>query len=227
MVTAADQAGRDRRGEFVGKAKLEAVDRRHRRPRQVPLARGAARADRHRPAAARPVGRPVRPAHPRPPACGPTTRRWCCSPRARRAGPRASCSATRNILANRAQISARVDFNQRDKVFNALPVFHSFGLTGGHAAAGAGRRAASTCTPRRCTTGSCRSWSTAATPRSSSAPTASSRATGGWRDPYDFCSLRYVFAGAEAIQDETQQAVVRQVRHPHPRRLRRHRDRAR
>ena len=35
-----------------------------------------------------------------------------------------------NILANCAQISARVDFNQLDKVFNALPVFHSFGLTG-------------------------------------------------------------------------------------------------
>jgi acyl-[acyl-carrier-protein]-phospholipid O-acyltransferase / long-chain-fatty-acid--[acyl-carrier-protein] ligase len=37
----------------------------------------------------------------------------------------------RNILANAAQALARVDANANDKVFNVLPVFHSFGLTGG------------------------------------------------------------------------------------------------
>lgn len=37
----------------------------------------------------------------------------------------------RNILANAAQASARIDFGARDKVFNVLPVFHSFGLTAG------------------------------------------------------------------------------------------------
>ncbi len=37
----------------------------------------------------------------------------------------------RNILANAAQASARIDFGVRDKVFNVLPVFHSFGLTAG------------------------------------------------------------------------------------------------
>ncbi|MEY2926058.1 MAG: long-chain-fatty-acid--[acyl-carrier-protein] ligase, partial [Pseudomonadota bacterium] len=37
----------------------------------------------------------------------------------------------RNLLANIAQIGARVDFNASDIVLNALPVFHSFGLTGG------------------------------------------------------------------------------------------------
>ena len=36
-----------------------------------------------------------------------------------------------NFLANRSQLSSRVDFNPTDIVFNALPVFHSFGLTGG------------------------------------------------------------------------------------------------
>jgi acyl-[acyl-carrier-protein]-phospholipid O-acyltransferase/long-chain-fatty-acid--[acyl-carrier-protein] ligase len=36
-----------------------------------------------------------------------------------------------NFLANRAQLSSRVDFSPTDIVFNALPVFHSFGLTGG------------------------------------------------------------------------------------------------
>jgi acyl-[acyl-carrier-protein]-phospholipid O-acyltransferase/long-chain-fatty-acid--[acyl-carrier-protein] ligase len=37
----------------------------------------------------------------------------------------------RNILANVAQCLARVDANGEDLVFNVLPVFHSFGLTGG------------------------------------------------------------------------------------------------
>ena len=37
----------------------------------------------------------------------------------------------RNLLANCAQIAARIDFNGSDMVLNALPVFHSFGLTGG------------------------------------------------------------------------------------------------
>ena len=36
-----------------------------------------------------------------------------------------------NILANCNQLAARVAFSGRDVVFNALPVFHSFGLTGG------------------------------------------------------------------------------------------------
>ncbi|MFB2552627.1 acyl-[ACP]--phospholipid O-acyltransferase [Ensifer soli] len=37
----------------------------------------------------------------------------------------------RNILANAAQAAARIDFHSGDKVFNVLPVFHSFGLTAG------------------------------------------------------------------------------------------------
>lgn len=36
-----------------------------------------------------------------------------------------------NIQANRFQLASRVDFSSRDIVFNALPIFHSFGLTGG------------------------------------------------------------------------------------------------
>jgi acyl-[acyl-carrier-protein]-phospholipid O-acyltransferase/long-chain-fatty-acid--[acyl-carrier-protein] ligase len=37
----------------------------------------------------------------------------------------------RNILANAAQAAARIDFTPSDKVFNVLPMFHSFGLTAG------------------------------------------------------------------------------------------------
>ena len=36
-----------------------------------------------------------------------------------------------NILSNCYQLAARVDFNASDRVLNALPIFHSFGLTGG------------------------------------------------------------------------------------------------
>lgn len=36
-----------------------------------------------------------------------------------------------NILANIAQVQARLDLSSADTVFNALPVFHSFGLTVG------------------------------------------------------------------------------------------------
>ena len=36
-----------------------------------------------------------------------------------------------NLQANRFQVSARIDFGPTDLVFNALPLFHSFGLTGG------------------------------------------------------------------------------------------------
>ncbi|MBF0631139.1 MAG: acyl-[ACP]--phospholipid O-acyltransferase [Magnetococcales bacterium] len=36
-----------------------------------------------------------------------------------------------NLLANCRQLSARIDYNPTDIVFNALPIFHSFGLTAG------------------------------------------------------------------------------------------------
>lgn len=37
----------------------------------------------------------------------------------------------RALLANVAQVRAVIDFSVDDKVFNALPIFHAFGLTGG------------------------------------------------------------------------------------------------
>ncbi|MGH6738460.1 MAG: acyl-[ACP]--phospholipid O-acyltransferase [Bradyrhizobium sp.] len=45
--------------------------------------------------------------------------------------PKGVVLSHRNILANASQALARVDANANDKVFNVLPVFHSFGLTGG------------------------------------------------------------------------------------------------
>ena len=45
--------------------------------------------------------------------------------------PKGVVLSHRNILANAAQAAARIDFGRTDKVFNVLPVFHSFGLTAG------------------------------------------------------------------------------------------------
>jgi acyl-[acyl-carrier-protein]-phospholipid O-acyltransferase / long-chain-fatty-acid--[acyl-carrier-protein] ligase len=45
--------------------------------------------------------------------------------------PKGVVLSHRNINANRLQAAARIAFSPRDTVFNALPVFHAFGLTGG------------------------------------------------------------------------------------------------
>jgi acyl-[acyl-carrier-protein]-phospholipid O-acyltransferase/long-chain-fatty-acid--[acyl-carrier-protein] ligase len=45
--------------------------------------------------------------------------------------PKGVVLSHRNMLSNVAQASARIDFGRQDKVFNVLPVFHSFGLTAG------------------------------------------------------------------------------------------------
>jgi acyl-[acyl-carrier-protein]-phospholipid O-acyltransferase/long-chain-fatty-acid--[acyl-carrier-protein] ligase len=45
--------------------------------------------------------------------------------------PKGVVLSHRNMLANTAQAAARIDFGREDKVFNVLPIFHSFGLTVG------------------------------------------------------------------------------------------------
>jgi acyl-[acyl-carrier-protein]-phospholipid O-acyltransferase/long-chain-fatty-acid--[acyl-carrier-protein] ligase len=45
--------------------------------------------------------------------------------------PKGVVLSHRNMLANTAQAAARIDFGREDKLFNVLPVFHSFGFTVG------------------------------------------------------------------------------------------------
>src|SRR5271154_3019113 len=45
--------------------------------------------------------------------------------------PKGVVLSHRNVLANVAQVEARIDFGREDKLFMAMPVFHSFGFMGG------------------------------------------------------------------------------------------------
>jgi acyl-[acyl-carrier-protein]-phospholipid O-acyltransferase / long-chain-fatty-acid--[acyl-carrier-protein] ligase len=45
--------------------------------------------------------------------------------------PKGVVLSHKNIQSNRYQICSRIDFNSQDIVFNAMPLFHAFGLTAG------------------------------------------------------------------------------------------------
>ena len=138
-----------------------------------------------------------------PSASAATTRRWSCSPRARRAGPRGWSSATATSWPTAPRSRRGSTSTSRTRCSTPCRCF----TASGSPAPCSCRRwvgSRSICTPRRCTTGSCRSWSTAAMPRSSLAPTASSRAMGAWVTRTTSAPCAIAFAGAEAIQDETQ-----------------------
>ena len=45
--------------------------------------------------------------------------------------PKGVVLSHRNVLANVAQVGARIDFGREDKLFMAMPAFHSFGFMGG------------------------------------------------------------------------------------------------
>lgn len=109
-----------------------------------------------------------------------------------------------NLLSNCAQAAARVDYNQLDKCFCALPLFHSFGLTGAFLLPSLfGIRVFLYPSPLHYQVVPemvYDSNSTILFGTNSFLKGYANRA-----DPYDFRSVRYVFAGGEALQDETQE----------------------
>ncbi|OAN55946.1 2-acyl-glycerophospho-ethanolamine acyltransferase [Paramagnetospirillum marisnigri] len=107
-----------------------------------------------------------------------------------------------NLLANCAQLAARVAFSPQDIVFNALPVFHSFGMTGGLLLPLLnGLRVFLYPSPLHYRIVPELVYDTNATIVFGTDTFLAGY--GRVAAPYDFYSVRYVFAGAEKVKDET------------------------
>ena len=112
-----------------------------------------------------------------------------------------------NILANCAQLAARVAFSPADVVFNALPVFHSFGMTGGLLLPMlAGIRVFLYPSPLHYRIVPELVYDTNATILFGTDTFLAGYARVA--SAYDFYSVRYVFAGAERLKDETRRTWI-------------------
>ena len=107
-----------------------------------------------------------------------------------------------NLLANLHQLGARVDFTASDVILNALPMFHSFGLTAGtilpllH-----GMKTFFYPSPLHYRVIPEIAYDINATILFGTNTFLSGYAR--YAHPYDFYSMRYVFAGAEKLKEET------------------------
>ncbi len=107
-----------------------------------------------------------------------------------------------NIMSNIVQLSSRVDFNRQDIVFNCLPMFHSFGLTGGTLLPVlSGVRTFLYPNPLHYRIVPELVYSSNATIMFGTDTFLNGYARKA--DPYDFYRMRYIFAGAEKVKDET------------------------
>ena len=116
--------------------------------------------------------------------------------------PKGVVLSHRNLLANRHQLASVVDISPRDIVFNALPVFHSFGLTGGLLLPLlAGLRTFLYPSPLHYRTVPEIVYGVNATIMFGTDTFLAGYARAA--DNYDFYSVRYIFAGAERVKPET------------------------
>ena len=107
-----------------------------------------------------------------------------------------------NVQANRYQVSSRIDFGPTDIVLNALPMFHSFGLTCGTLLPVlSGLRTFLYPSPLHYRIVPELAYDTNATIMFGTDTFLSGYAR--YAHPYDFYCMRYVFAGAEKVRDET------------------------
>jgi acyl-[acyl-carrier-protein]-phospholipid O-acyltransferase/long-chain-fatty-acid--[acyl-carrier-protein] ligase len=110
-----------------------------------------------------------------------------------------------NLDANRQQLSACIDFNPTDRVFNALPIFHSFGLTGGTLLPIlSGVYTFMYPSPLHYRIVPEMVYETNATIMFGTDTFLAGYSRSA--HPYDFYSVRYVFAGAEKVKAETRRA---------------------
>lgn len=121
--------------------------------------------------------------------------------------PKGVVLSHRNLLSNLAQLAARVDFNANDVVLNALPVFHSFGLTGGTLLPLLnGIRTVMYPSPLHYRIVPALAYDANATIMFGTDTFLSGYAR--MAHGYDFYSLRYIFAGAEKVRDETRRTYA-------------------
>lgn len=110
--------------------------------------------------------------------------------------------SNKNILSNISQVTARVDFLPNDQVLNALPVFHSYSLTAGTLLPLiTGIKSFLYPTPLHYRIIPEMIYDLGATIFFATNTFLTGYAK--YAHPYDFFSLRYVFAGAEKLKDET------------------------
>jgi acyl-[acyl-carrier-protein]-phospholipid O-acyltransferase/long-chain-fatty-acid--[acyl-carrier-protein] ligase len=121
--------------------------------------------------------------------------------------PKGVVLSHRNMLANAAQARARIDFGREDKVFNVLPVFHSFGLTVGMVLPlVSGVRLYLYPSPLHYRTVPELIYGVNATIMFGTDTFLAGYARAG--HAYDFRSLRYIIAGAEPVKESTRKVYL-------------------